>query len=105
LKFISPMSHYTSSIWNVFVRRTARLLKIIKDHAFSLYVTITFGLAMREFLFNEKKKIIGKGMIWGGGGKGREKSERSGKMRRSASELVELRLLVRIGLKTMKQGY
>jgi len=33
-------------------------------------VTITFGLAMREFLFNEKKKI-GKGMIWGGGGEGK----------------------------------
>lgn len=64
---------------------------------------ITFGLAMREFLFNEKKKYSVRGEGLGGGKKG-GKARAWRETRCSASELVELRLLVRIGLKTMKQA-
>lgn len=73
-----------SSLRNVFVRRTARLL--LKTTLFSLYVMITFGLAMREFLFNEKK-IIGKGKDSGEKIRKEGKSERGGKrgVRRASS--------------------
>ena len=56
LNFISSMSHYTySSIVSSQRFRSPNREITVKDHAFRLYVTITFGLAMREFLFNEKQ--------------------------------------------------
>lgn len=68
--FHVPFIRTRSSLRNVFARRTARLL--LKATLLVSTMTITFGLAMREFLFNEKKKIGIRGRLGGDRGGGEE---------------------------------